>query len=280
MRNSHLSRRDFTLLCGLGFIGTGLNFANVRRVVAAPVFPAVGRIAVVNVAIKPNPVGVGPPAIATDRGFCKLQSGGITFQTEIEFRDLKGPPPAWRGELTILQNVHFKHRRTATNGKRTCSASTSKDWDLDGQYPYKPAQLCKPGMNVIDHHDDPGVFTEEPNPPPYETVEVEPMDLFRTYVIWEITANNQQPSPRNPAQRQYLARVDWTWKGVAMPPSPNRPAQCRSGPYAPNEWGLENSGSSARIFVGSAALTAGTPPFGSVPPRFKPAAQPNVWTPC
>ncbi len=219
---------------------------------------------------------MGTPNLAHDKQFCKMLSGGIRFRAEAEMRPVPGTHPTWFGRLWLLQNVMFDHERwSSKTGLKWCAGMPGQ-WQLDGQAPYQNRVVhCRPGVNAIDHADDPGVFTED-STTPYEKVTALPVDLFRTFVVWETTDDSRPPSPTNAAHKHYIGRVDWQWKGVALTGAPG----CDSMPYSPVNWGLQDAASDAKGYVGRLALIDPTIAHKVIVPAYQPAAQPEAWKRC
>ena len=202
MRNIvNASRRDILCAYGLGAPAVGMFRANpgyAQKITLAPAILTAGGVAVRKIDIPPAVMAT--PAVAPDGQppRCKLESGSMRFRAEFVLDAVPGFKPAWFGQVVLLQNVNFKHRRLAAKtGLRQCAGSNGM-WQLDGKDPYLNHVVpCHAGLNAIDLADEPGVSTED-STTPYETVEVLPDDEFRTYVIWETTDDNRHPSPTNP----------------------------------------------------------------------------------
>jgi hypothetical protein len=99
----------------------------------------------------------------------------------------------------------------------------------------------------------------------YELVEVEPMDRFQSWLIWEANALH------------VLARVDWQWQGVALGGGATG-ATCPSPVlHTKDGWTLQpgNGALVTDVLIGKAA---GTPAMLSTPRRI-PVATP-AWVPC
>jgi hypothetical protein len=276
------SRRDL-LGWGAGALAAGL--AGCRVGIAQPLLKTVPVLTVGDVNVRGvmvQPINMGSPSVAMDKGFCKLLSGGINFRATIELDPRAGTKPTWWGELMLVQHVQFRHQHTlATTGKRECATSGGA-WNLDGQDPYLNKRVqCAPGPTSISHADDPGTFTEDAMKKTFEEVDVIPLDRFRTYVIWETTDNSLPPSSRNPARRHVVARVDWNWKAVALDPPSGAP-QCKSTTFAPNAWGTQAAASDSKVFYGKDAVADPLQPKRPImpPPGARlSAAMPEAWRP-
>ncbi|HEV2439465.1 MAG TPA: hypothetical protein VGX97_05335 [bacterium] len=292
---NRFSRRAFINACsGLGAISTFLTqsvglsvrpaLAQVRTPAKPPILPSVGTIKVKSVTfVGPS---IGPTVAQLSNNICRLElAGGIHFRWDVDLVTLPGPKPRYFGQLALLQNVNYHRSRTATTSPHRECATSAGRWQLDGQYPYNRLRVtCAGGPNNIPFADAPWVLLEDP-PREFETVTVgsgrqpairgQILDRFRTYLIWEITANNKPVTSSNRAQRYILARAEWVWQGTALNP-PSQTPTCQSVAKPPNGWALDQTSPAGatvqNVFVGTSA--------GVPAPVFSPLATPNAWIPC
>ena len=269
MQHKHVTRRNVVALLGASAAGVAAAtaFPFVTPKPFSP-FPTVGGVTPVRVAFDPIP---NPPVSISLHRFCLLGlASGIHIRAHVEMRAAAGATPSYFGRLALLQVTHFHHVHTPSfmgSPKHCDVAQSGANWELDGQYPYLHRIVpCRAGLNTIEMADNPNVPTEADHKPD-ETLDVQPLDRFQTWLIWEQTDNGKPPSASNPLKPHALARVDWAWKGSAGPGT-----TCNSMANAGNRWSMANDASTVSIVYGSAA---GMPPD----PKHLPAASPS-WQPC
>ncbi len=281
--SARLSRRYFIGLCGIGLMGGGIAHRIGKAAAQTPpkllILPKAGNIRVAAVEFTINNVKLPNKAqltvgIAWNHHACTLElSGGIHIVANVTLASVPGTQPGYFGRLGFLQLTHFKHCRSPSSTPNTnWDRASSPNWDLDDQYPYLNKWFdCAQGTTAAELSDDPGVPAEDILRP-YETLMVEPADMFRTWLIWEVTDNNKPPTPANKPNRHVLGRVDWFWKGEAgdtqMPP-----AKCASKTHPGHAWETKDLGGGvSNVYVGAAA---------GVPPSLKqtPFANPLIWVP-
>jgi hypothetical protein len=279
------SRRDFLRRCAftaaaVGF-GQGVEngFAQVaKKIIILPILPAAGNVKVASVDITTGPLDV---SIAPNGGFCALElASGIHINAVVDLQPKPNTKPAYFGVLKFLQLTHFRHRRSPANlgpsapGANWACAESKAKWELDGQYPFhnKTVKCAIGKKNSIDLIDDPNVPVEDKKMP-YETMEVDPLDTFQSWLIWEETDDNKQPTKTNKAEQYVLARVDWAWMGTAGDQNTATNVLCPSTAYPGHGWDLRGQQAQVlRILKGSAAST---------PPALNkiPTANPLAWGP-
>lgn len=285
-----LSRRDFMVALGFGCFGAGLalktDWASAQIPMKISLFPTVGKIRVKSVKF-PSPPTPGTVGVAQDNGVCKLRLDGVHFTAEVELEALPGTKPSYFGFLALVQNVNFHHHRTPPDVPSGSSklhsqcADSHQPWELDGQYPYNKIVVpCRVGMTRISLADAPGIPVEHAHYPS-EVTEIKPngADRFRTYVIWEITDNNQRPTTGNPTKKHVLARVDWGWAGKAGDTA-GAAGQCTSQLNPPHAWNSTGSPLQPVTHIGPAAVAATPGTLGGGAPVFSPAANQNIWVLC
>jgi hypothetical protein len=244
------------------------------------VLPTVGRIRVKDVRVRPTIGAVGIDYYMSNN--CGIEvAGGMHINAEVDLEPAARSKPAYFGVLALLQQLNIHRRRTpaiapgSPNLHWDC-VNSKAPWELDEHYPYNNHTVpCAAGLNKIDLADAPGVLVE---PPAFETVEVEPLDRFQTFLIWEVTDNNQTVTRANVAKPHVLARVDWQWHGTAQNTA-GAPGACTSKTKPPlNIWGLKGP-FEAKVTAVVIGKAAGTPifPGGKGAP---PLATPGAWVRC
>ncbi len=270
----------------LGSLGLGAVGAQVLRPSSGLAQPktsgailTVGRVAVTKIDI--SRITLGSPDMLHDTAGCKLASGGIHFHAEVRLEPRPGTQRPYYGRLWLLQNTNYGYQRIAARtGDKYCAGSNGI-WELDGKVPYLGTIVtCAPGSNTIDHTDDPNVLVEDSSTP-YETTATHPVCLFRTFLVWETTANSQRPSRVNIPRRHYIGRVDWRWQAAALSPPPVPPPACTSTPFKPVGWGVAPGGIiQAKAYTGALALFDPSVPQHVITPVYQPSANIIVWHKC
>jgi hypothetical protein len=272
-----MSRRDFSALLGWSVAGvTGARAQFGPKTAGLPNFPIVGDVAVADVRLNvlPNP----PPVLIADKTGCQLGLlAGIHIRADVTMQKRPGTNPADFGVLRFLQILHFRHMRSPSfipGLPNAACAQSHATRELDGQYPYlNRTRICAAGLNTIDMADGPHVETELPGQPD-ESLRVEPLDRFQTWLIWETTDDNRHPTPADPARLHALGRVDWGWTGVAGNLHQHG-TMCDStlNSKPANGWNIMSKDSSVKVTVGR---FAGTPP----PVKSLRLANMIVWGKC
>jgi len=291
---STVSRRSFLGLCAGGLAAGGLAGGADRALAqpaAPPVFPMVGNIQVTsveilvngarwpkqqpafNVSIEPNGSFHGTPACALEL------SSGIAIEAKVTMVVGAGPTPRDFGRLAFLQLTRYSRTRSPSglnfgSPNKACSTSANL-WRLDSQYPYHRRYFpCQAGINQALLQDGPNVLTEDVAA--YDTVTVDPMDSFQSWLIWEATDNGKRVSPSNVLKPHVLGRVDWFWKGVSVQGA--KGSTCSSPKLFPGTtWMLQAEG--AQVTDVALGLAAGAPAMLNTPNRI-PRATPQAWLPC
>jgi hypothetical protein len=199
---------------------------------------------------------------------CTLEVAGITIAADMTLIAVPGAAKPYCGEFGFVQFAQYTDQRSpaglgAGGGGYACARSSA--WELDSGGPaqtYNGFARCHVGINKKSMTDAPGVPTEDANTA-YDMVWAGPVgtitapNLFRTWLIWETTADSKPPSATNKLRRLPLARVDWAWQGQAGNNGPN--STCPSAvPHPGAGWDARgNSGAVTAVLFGA---RAGAPP--------------------
>ena len=280
-------------MCGWG-LGVGSLTGGISQALAQPappILPMVGNIRVTGVEILVNnskwpakpalTVDIRPNGSFNGTSVCALElASGIEIAAEVTLTVGAGPTPRNFGRLAFLQLTQYSRKRSppglpGVNPNQSACATSGGLWRLDGQYPYHRRYFgCHAGLNKASLGDGPNVGTEDKIV--YETVAVDPMDRFQSWLIWEETDDNKPVSPSNDLKPFVLARIDWFWTGVAVV---GGPTTCASPVlHQGTDWQLQNNAGAqvTDVLIGQAA---GAPPLLATPHKI-PLATPQAWVPC